>query len=145
MPSIRQPVLTLFMICTSLGACSDDVIPPLLASDIVITEALPGGNMSAGYLSLTNNTGIAITISSVVSPEFELVEVHESLLENGVSKMRRIPLLSIPANSTVTLERGGKHLMLMRPTVAAQQVTLNFHSGDTILLGVHAPITPRNN
>jgi copper(I)-binding protein len=145
MPSIRLSILALLIICTSLGACSNDAIPPLVATDIEITEALPGNNMSAGYLSLTNNTDIAITISSVVSPEFELVEVHESLLENGLSKMRRIPLLSIPAHSTVTLERGGKHLMLMRPTVAAQQVTLNFHSGDTILLGVHAPITPRNN
>ena len=144
MPSIRLSTPILLIACTSLGACSNDAIPPLVATDIEITEALPGSNMSAGYLSLTNNTDIAITISSVVSPEFELVEVHESLLENGLSKMRRIPLLSIPAHSSVTLERGGKHLMLMRPTVAAQQVTLNFHSDDTILLGVHAPITPRN-
>lgn len=145
MAPIRLSILILLIACTSLAACSNDAMPPLVATDIEITAALPGKKMSAGYLSLTNNTDIAITISSVVSPEFELVEVHESLVENGISKMRRIPVLSIPANSTVTLERGGKHLMLMRPTVAAQQVTLNFHSGDTILLGVHAPITARKN
>jgi copper(I)-binding protein len=145
MASIRLSILILLIACTSLGACSNDAMPPLVATDIEITEALPGKNMSAGYLSLTNNTDLAITLSRVVSPEFELVEIHESLIENGISKMRRIPLLTIPANATVTLERGGKHLMLMRQTVAAQRVTLNFHSGDTLLLGVHAPITPRKN
>ncbi len=101
--------------------------------------------MSAGYFALTNNTDGVITISSVVSPEFESVEIHESLLENGVAKMRRIPELSIPANSTLTLERGGKHLMLMRPTGSANQITLNFLSGDTLLLGVQASISSRNN
>ena len=80
---------------------------------------MPGQQMSAGYLSLTNNTGEAISISRVVSPQFEAVEMHESLLENGVAKMRRIPQLTVPPNSTVSLERGGKHLMLKREVVEA--------------------------
>jgi len=101
--------------------------------------------MSAGYFALTNNTDDVITVSSVVSPEFESVEIHESLLENGVAKMRRIPELSIPARSTVTFEPGGKHLMLKRPVGNAAQVSLNFLSGDTLLLGIQAPISPRNN
>lgn len=101
--------------------------------------------MSAGYFALTNNTDDMITISSVVSAEFESVEIHESLLENGVAKMRRIPELSIPARSTVTFERGGKHLMLQRPVGNAAQVSLKFLSGDTILLGIQAPISSRNN
>jgi len=101
--------------------------------------------MSAGYFALTNNTDDVIRISSVTSPEFESVEIHESLLENGVAKMRRIPELSIAAKSTVTLERGGKHLMLKGPTGTATQITLNFLSGDTILLGVQAPISSRKN
>ena len=101
--------------------------------------------MSAGYFSLTNNTDDVITVSSVVSPEFESVEIHESLLENGVAKMRRIPELSIPPRSTVTLERGGKHLMLRRPVGNPAQVSLNFLSEDTLLLGIQAPISSRNN
>jgi copper(I)-binding protein len=145
MSSIRLSAATLFIVVASLGACSNDALPPLVASDIEIIEPLPGKMMSAGYLSLTNNTDAVITISRVVSPEFESVEIHESLLEDGISRMRRIPVLSISANSTVSLERGGKHLMLMRPIGDAKQVTLKFHSGDTILLGIEAPITPRNN
>jgi copper(I)-binding protein len=140
--------LSHFIILTALigfGACSNDAIPPLVASDIRISAALPGKAMSAGYLSLSNNTDNPITITSVASPEFESVELHESLLEDGIAKMRQIPELTIPARSTVALERGGKHLMMMRPTSNTQQVTLNFLSGDTILLGIRAPITPRIN
>ena len=101
--------------------------------------------MSAAYFALTNNTDDVISISRVVSPEFESVEIHESLVENGVARMRRIPELLIPANSTVTFERGGKHLMLRRPVGTATQVSLNFLSGETILLGIQAPISSRNN
>lgn len=145
MSSIRLLVLTLLTACCALGACSADPLPPLVASNIEITAAMPGNKMSAGYFALTNNTDDVIRISSVTSPEFESVEIHESLLENGVAKMRRIPELSIAAKSTVTLERGGKHLMLKRPTGTATQITLNFLSGDTILLGVQAPISSRKN
>ena len=145
MTSIKSSILVVLLACISLGACSDDTKTPLVAANIEVIEPMPGKKMSAGYLTLINNTDTAINISSVASPEFELVEIHESLLEDGVAKMRRIPELLIPADSALSLERGGKHLMLMRPTGTAKQVTLNFYSGDTILLGVHAPFTSRNN
>ena len=145
MTSIKSSMLVVLLACISLGACSDNTKTPLVATDIEIIEPMPGKKMSAGYLTLINNTDTAITISSVASPEFELVEIHESLLEDGVAKMRRIPELLIPADSALSLERGGKHLMLMRPTGTAKQVNLNFYSGDTILLGIHAPFTSRNN
>lgn len=145
MSQIKSPAIFVLIACIYLGACSGETKTPLLASNIEIFEAMPGKTMSAGYLTLINNTDVAITISNVASPEFESVEIHESILEDGVAKMRRIAELLIPADSKLTLERGGKHLMLMLPTGAAKQVTLNFYSGDTILLGVQAPLTSRNN
>ncbi len=145
MSQIKSPAIFVLIACIYLGACSGETKTPLLASNIEIFEAMPGKTMSAGYLTLINNTDVAITISNVASPEFESVEIHESILEDGVAKMRRIAELLIPADAKLTLERGGKHLMLMRPTGAAKQVTLNFYSGDTILLGVQAPLTSRNN
>jgi len=131
--------------CLFLAACGGEAKAPLVASDIVITEPVPGRHMSAGYISLTNNTSDAINITHVMSPEFDAVEMHESLVENGIAKMRRIEVLTIPANSSVSLQRGGKHLMLMRPTGALETVSLSFHSGDTLLLNVSAPVSRRNN
>ena len=145
MSSIRFSIISFLIAYCALSACSADSLPPLVASSIEITEPIPGSKMSAGYFALTNNTDDVISISRVVSPEFESVEIHESLVENGVAKMRRIPELLIPANSTVSFERGGKHLMLKRPVGTATQVSLNFLSGETILLGIQAPVSSRNN
>jgi copper(I)-binding protein len=141
----KFPALAVLCVCILISACGGEPKPPLVATDVVIIEPMPGKKMTAGYLSLTNHTDAAISITGVSSPEFESVEIHESLLDEGVAKMRRIPELSIPANTTVVLERGGKHLMLMRPTGTPTQVTLSFQNGDTTLLSVRAPVTPRNN
>ena len=133
------------IVCLFLAACGGEAKAPLVASEIVITEPVPGRHMSAGYISLTNNTSDAINITHVMSPEFDAVEMHESLVEDGVAKMRPIEELVIPANSSVSLQRGGKHLMLMRPTGALDTVSLSFYSGDTLLLNVNAPVSRSNN
>ena len=144
MRSHRQTLVGCLMVNLLLVACSSEPKAPLVASDIVVTASMPGGSMSAGYISLRNNTDIEIRISKITSPAFEKIEIHESTLEDGIAKMRRIEALSIPPNSSVTLENGGKHLMLMRPTTSADTVSLSFYSDDTIILSVNAPITPRN-
>ena len=133
------------VVCLFLAACGGEAKAPLLASDIVITEPVPGRHMSAGYMSFTNNTSDAINITHVVSAEFDAVEMHESLVEDGVAKMRPIETLVIPANSSVSLQPGGKHLMLMRPTGALDTVSLSFYNVHTLLLKVSAPVSRRNN
>ena len=121
-----------------IGACSTESQPPLVATEVVITRPMPGAGMSAGYLSLTNNTEQKISVTRVTSTQFGSVQLHESTLENGVARMRAIPALEIPAGETVTLQRGGKHLMLMRPTGPADVVSLQFFDDDNLVLSVDA-------
>ena len=110
--------------------------PPLVATDLEVTKPIPGRQMSAGFLVLTNNTGEDILISSVTSPQFESVEIHETTIEDGVARMREIEELVVPANGSVSLERGGKHLMLMRARNVQDSVTLHLMSGDVPALTV---------
>ena len=114
---------------------------PLVASDVVIKKPLPGMRMSAGYINLRNDSDDPITITGVASPQFESVQVHETIIEDGISRMIELGELSIPPASTVTLEPGGKHLMLMRPTGNLDTVTLEFRSGDLVVLRVDAVTT----
>ncbi len=116
-----------------LGACVADE-PPLAATDVRIKAPMPGMRMSAGYLTLRNNTAAAITISKVSSPQFESVEMHETRIENDVSRMVALGELTIAAGSSVAFEPGGKHLMLMRPVDDLDAVTLDFHVGDDVIL-----------
>jgi copper(I)-binding protein len=92
--------------------------------------------MSAGFLVLTNNTGDDILISSVTSPQFESVEIHETTIEDSIARMREIEELLVPANGSVTLERGGKHLMMMHARNVQDAVTLHLMSGDVPVLTV---------
>ena len=127
--------LTLLLVL--FGACSADTQPALVASDVTITQPMPGMAMSAGYLTLTNNAAETITITRVSSPSYASVELHETVIDDGIARMRRLEKIEIPAGTNTMLAPGGKHLMLMQPTkVAADSLSLQFYDGDTLLLTV---------
>lgn len=121
--------------CLLVAACSESGAP-LVASDIVIKKPMPGMRMSAGYLTLRNDGNAPITITAVTSPQFESVELHETIDEDGISRMTKLPELTIPPASQVELAPGGKHLMLMSPTGPLETVALEFYSGETVVLTV---------
>jgi copper(I)-binding protein len=120
-----------------LGACGGAPQPELVATDVTVTRPMPGMTMSAAYLTLHNNTNRTISVTRVTSKEFASVELHETTVEDGVARMRSLPRLEIPAKGNVTLERAGKHLMLMRPTGSVESVSLQFYDGETLLLTVN--------
>jgi len=128
-----------------LTACGAESKPPLVASEVVITAPMPGMTMSAAYMSLTNNSDHTISVSRVASPQFKSVALHETQTDNGVARMRALPRLDIPAGETVTLQRGGKHLMLRKPSGDAGNVSLEFFDGDMLLLTVDAAYKSRDN
>lgn len=135
--------ILLFTLSLSLLACGSEPQPPLEASDVIVMETMPGMKMTAGYMTLGNNSNEDIRITRVTSPQFAAVELHETIVENEIARMREIPELVVPASGNVTLQRGGKHLMLMRQSDDSDRVTLQVWSGDTMLLTVEVPYTKR--
>jgi copper(I)-binding protein len=110
--------------------------PPLVASDVEITRPMPGRSMSAGFFVLTNNTDADIRVTRVTSPQFGAVEIHETTIEDGIARMRELGALIVPAHGSVTLERGGKHLMLMQAKELGDSVSLQLFSADTPVLDI---------
>lgn len=90
--------------------------------------------MSVGYLTLGNDSATDVSVSRVTSPQFAAVEIHETAVIDGVARMRDVPELTIPANSSITLRSGGLHLMLMRPVTRSTEVRLSFYDGENLLL-----------
>lgn len=93
---------------------------PVHACDLQVDQgwvraAPPGAAVLAGYAVLRNAGAQPLTVSSLSSPQFGSVEIHESSEEGGMARMRRIETLEIPAHGQVRLEPSGKHLMLMQP------------------------------
>ncbi len=131
-------VLTLGLVALVTLGCSRPAGPPVVVSDIEITPPRPA--MSAGYMTIANNAAGDLNITRVESPQFGRVELHESTIEDGVARMRKLEALTIPPGDSVRLERGGKHLMLMKAAADLDTVTLNFYSDDALLVSVEARI-----
>ena len=131
-------VLVLMLLIVLLSACGGPPQPDLVASDVVVARPMPGKAMTAAYLTLRNNSDRTINITRVSSSEYSLIQIHETTIEDGIARMRPLPQLEIPAGDEVKLERGGKHLMLMRPAGQSEEVSLQFYDGETLLLSVNS-------
>ena len=107
----------------------------------------PGGvDVSAGYLTLVNDTVTEDALVSASSPRAERVEVHEMTMEGGVMQMRAVARLVIPAEQSVELAPNGRHLMfygVTQPFAAGETIPVRLtfeHAGDVdVSLPVRRP------
>ncbi len=129
----HAPAIT--VLACLLASCSASHAP-LVASNVIVTRPVPGTQISAAYLALTNTSRQKITITKFTSPNFESAELHESVLDDGIARMIALEELTILPQQTVVLQPGGLHLMLMRPVGAIESVTLHFYAGEALLLSV---------
>lgn len=96
--------------------------------------------MGAAYMRLRNNGDQPVRIDRVASPDFDSVAMHESLLQDGVSRMNALPEIVILPGRSVQFEAGGKHLMIRHGTDAVDTATLQFFDGDALLLSIHVVV-----
>lgn len=75
----------------------------------------PGSMMTAGFGQLINRSDSELRLSGYSSPQFADVSLHQTLTENGVSRMQAVEDLRLSAGEQMELAPGGYHLMLMRP------------------------------
>lgn len=128
----------LLAIVAALPGCEHQDVPPVVATNVVVTAPASGMPMAAGYLDISNHSGTTLRITDISSPDYASVEMHETVVEDDVARMRAIPVLEIEDGGTVIFEPGGKHLMLMRPVGTPDTITLNFYSDEVLLLSVSA-------
>ncbi len=115
----------------------------LRISNAWIREAPPGTGVLAGYLSIENEGKAAVTISGISSDDFSAIEIHRTVIENGVARMLSIGQIDIPAGDSFVLEPGGYHLMLFKPArtlASGDRVELLLHVSNGPCLAVTAPV-----
>ena len=94
-------------------------------TDAWIREAPPGATALAGYATLKNLGDTPISIITVQSDAFRMAAVHETIVRDGVARMRDMHRLKLAPGESIRLEPGGKHLMLMQPRH-------DVHAGDKV-------------
>jgi copper(I)-binding protein len=96
----------------------------------------PIATVGAAYLVITNHAMTPDRLLGASTPVAAEVQLHASLDDNGVMRMRPIDTLEIAPHGSATMDPGGMHFMLMQlsaPLVAGSHfpLTLRFeHAGD---------------
>lgn len=121
--------------------------PALDVTDPWIAEAPPVARVHAGYVSLANPSDRPVRIVAVHSPRYARVEMHRTVVEQGVSRMLRMDEIRLAPGDKVVLEPGGMHLMLFEPKTAVQlgekvPVRLEFDDGSALELNAEVRQRP---
>ena len=120
--------------------------PAPAASVITVSDAharSANPRTGAAFMTLTNSGATACTLTGVTSDVADLVELHTHKDEGGVMKMLKIDSLTVPANGTHTLARGGDHVMflgLRRPLADGDSVEMVLDLGDCGQVPVTVPL-----
>jgi copper(I)-binding protein len=90
--------------------------------------------MMAGFARISNDCAAPVAVVSASSLSFADVSLHQTSEVDGVSRMRAVERLSVPAGGKVELKPGGLHLMLYRPYQALVEgqiviITLSLEDG----------------
>lgn len=139
-----RTVLTSLLLSMVIDAAAAD---GLRADDPWIPAAPPAARMMAGYMTVINEGDTTVEIVDARAAGFGRVEIHRSYREDGMMRMRRVDVLEVPANGSVTLQRGGLHIMLMAPERVPSEgeaVTLELLDGEgEVVLSVDAAVERR--
>lgn len=115
-----------FLITTEIYAA-----PDIKIKNAWIASTQESDDMSVAYMSLFSNQDLILT--SITSPTIKTIEMHNTILEKGIMKMRMAHEIKIDHDKTFEFKSGGSHLMLMDfkgPLKAGEKVKLTLHFKD---------------
>ncbi len=112
----QKSFLLILMICLS-------VVAQALAQTSTVTSisiehpwarATPAGaRTGAAYVTLVNHGATADRLIRASTPVAEKVQVHQEIDDNGVMKMRELPVVDIGPGAALTFKPGGTHMMII--------------------------------
>jgi copper(I)-binding protein len=126
-------------VCASLlvllagNAHAGDCLPRLRDAWIRLAPGTMAMPMLAGFGRIENPCAKAVAVVGAGSPAFGDVSLHRTSMEDGISRMRPVSALPIPAGGVAVMAPGGLHLMLMQPASplkAGMKVPVTFRLQD---------------
>jgi periplasmic copper chaperone A len=139
------------VLALGIGACTTVTIPqPMLTGDAIRVEGALArvaaeGHNSAVYLTIVNPTGQADRLLSAETDVARVVELHETLEQDGIMRMQPRPEgFEIPARARTELVPGGKHIMLVDLNQALAEddtITVTLHLEGAGAIQVTASVT----
>jgi periplasmic copper chaperone A len=110
-----MPKLVMFfvwLVATVESAVADEQI--LQIEKAWIKLAPPTASVNAAYLELHNPSSSVVIISQIAADCCGHVMLHETRIDGDQAAMHHLDELSVPAKSSIAMQPGGLHLMLMQ-------------------------------
>jgi len=96
----------------------------------------PPHSSAAAFMKIHNHTGEEVVLVGATSEAASRIEIHESMISDGVAQMKRREALSIPAGETLVLAPKALHFMLIEPVDLSEgdevQIELQFEAGQAV-------------
>jgi copper(I)-binding protein len=125
-------VFLVMMVAWSANVVAEQlVVNQVKFSNAWVKVPMPGMRMTAGFATIENLTNSDLHLTGVKTSISAVSELHDMVMVNNVMQMRHASDgWVIAPGSTLSLEPGGKHAMLMgvKPELQSQsQVLLEFN------------------
>lgn len=137
-------ILACVLAVMAVTGCTKAERELIQVTDLQVFAPIPGTTTGVAYLNVNYSGALPVTLVSVSSPQFERVEIHETMLSDGIASMRFLHSIEISAN--VEFTEGGKHIMLMQPVGAAavgDAIELRLRFADDRLIVLSAVLKSR--
>lgn len=96
---------------------------PLAIESAWLREPPPGRPMLALYMNLRNTGAAPLRLIGVRVDGSEGAGIHQSLVEDGMMRMRDVETLEIAPGASILFEPGGYHVMVFGVTAAPRAGT----------------------
>ncbi|MEE2023302.1 MULTISPECIES: copper chaperone PCu(A)C [Alkalimonas] len=118
------------------------------ADDVLVRVPMPGRTVTAGYLTLRNNSTQMRQLVAVQSDAFNRIELHTHTHVDGMMRMVQVDAIDIAAAGETVLQPGGLHLMLFEPTTSLEEnelvtLQLQFDDGTQLQVDARLVLPPR--
>jgi len=129
----------------AMAGCSEPG-PSIAVSSTQIVAPAPGRAASVAYMTISNSSDDTVSIRKIEGPQFERIELHETVLDDGIARMQPLRTSIIAPGGEFSFKPGGPHIMLLEPTsgiVPGKIVTLHVHFSSGEIVIVQAPVSTR--
>jgi periplasmic copper chaperone A len=110
---LGKPIVSaLLLTLASAASLADAATGSVRILDAWMREPPPGRNIAALYMILRNDSNAAARIIGVQLENASSASIHQSVEQEGMMRMRAVPVLDVPAGFTVALAPGGYHIMV---------------------------------
>ncbi len=131
--------LAIAFACVLLSACRSSTHTPVTIENAWSAATPPTATVAAVYMQVTARRSDVLL--SAMTPAAGKVEMHTSIEDGGMMRMRPLQQVAIGAGETVRFEPGARHFMLMdlqAPLTAGSTlpITLRFQNAGEIRVDV---------